>query len=81
MESRLARLEEKIDHLITSMDRFVDTQGKHNVLFYQTRDEVIVIKASAKAAWFTLTVFGAVVVTLSGGLAWVVTTLITKGHI
>lgn len=92
MEGRLAKLEQKVehvvesigdkmDHVVQTIDRFVTSQEKHNILFYQTRDEVIVIKASARAAWFTLSIFGAAVVTLSGGLAWIVTTLIAKGHL
>lgn len=61
MESRLARMEEKLDALIASLERREQSQDRHNELFYRARDKVNEMDARSKGAWFAVGIFSAVI--------------------
>jgi type IV secretory pathway component VirB8 len=71
-ETRLARLEEKIDSLSKSIDQFIESQGDHNDKFYEIRDRVRDMQANAKGAWWTVGLFGTLTVAVSSLVAWLV---------
>lgn len=57
MEVAIARLEEKVDRILEK----IESQEAHNEKFYETRDEVNRMKASAKGAWWMLGILGTMV--------------------
>ena len=58
---RLARMEAKIDQCLDLFERMEKAQGKHNDLFYMTRDKVNDMDSRAKGAWFIVGIFSAIV--------------------
>lgn len=65
MESeRLARIEEKLDGALFWMKESQESQGEKNKLFFEVRDRVNALEASARGAWKVLAILG----TLSAGL-------------
>ncbi len=69
---RLARIEQKIEHIIDVLEDTFKNQQKHNDIFSGVRDKVIVMESSAKGAWWVVGVLGSLTVVVSGFVAWVV---------
>lgn len=69
---RLARVEEKIDHIVDLLNRWHSDQAKKNIIFFRTRDDVNILKATARGAWKTLAILGTVSAALGATFAWLV---------
>ena len=75
---RLARMEERqINHGNLLAD-FIHAQDIHNGKFYETRNDVITMKAKQDGAWKTVGVFGTLTVGVAGFISWLVAVLIGK---
>jgi len=60
-DSRLVRLEEKIDHLLKYLEKRDEALEKQNNIHNETRDRLIQMEAKNQGAWFIITVFSGVI--------------------
>jgi hypothetical protein len=75
---RLARMEERQINQGNMLADFIESQGKHNENFYETRHQVIAMQAKQDGAWKTVGIFGTLTVGVAGFVSWLITTFAGK---
>jgi len=74
----LARMEEQLKSLNQNVLQFMRNQEAKNKAFFAVRDDVIILKASARTGWKLILAFGTLTGGVAAGIAWIVTNVKLK---
>ena len=72
LEVVVARMEQQLINLNANLEKYMEEQDKKNNIFFITTEAVTVLKAKADAGWRLICAFGTLTVTVSAGIAWIV---------